>query len=99
RYECLAINPAQRLKFPEKGKNILKFTRFSRQNPHHWVVYADFVCMLVPLLGLLLSTLRSSSMAVSRHVPISYGYAVIDNNDEIVEDSYYYETDAVRHFL
>jgi hypothetical protein len=61
------------------------------------VVYADFECMLLPLAGCLPS--KSSITNVSKHVPISYGYVVVDQNNETVSDKYYFGTDAVENFI
>ena len=39
---CIAVNGTQGVKMPEKGKNILQFNNFHKQQQVPFVIYADF---------------------------------------------------------
>ena len=43
--DCIVINGNQTIRMPEKGKNILKFNNFRKQQPVPFVIYADFEAM------------------------------------------------------
>lgn len=43
--DCIVINGNQTIRMPEKGKNILKFNNFRKQQPVAFVIYADFEAM------------------------------------------------------
>lgn len=64
----------------------LKYTDVSKQLKIHFVVYADFECILERQYGCQTNTERPSTIKLAKRVPLGFTYKVVGINDEFTEN-------------
>ena len=74
---CLTINGCQAVQMPEKGKNILKFNNFHKQQKVPFVIYADFEAITEKISGGKPNDEKSYTEAYQKHTDCGYGYKVV----------------------
>ncbi|KAL9963656.1 hypothetical protein ACROYT_G027183 [Oculina patagonica] len=74
---CLTINGCQAVQMPEKGKNILKFNNFHKQQQVPFVIYADFEAITEKISGCKPNDGKSYTEAYQKHRDCGYGYKVV----------------------
>ena len=62
---------------PEKGKNILKFNNFHKQQKVPFVIYADFEAITEKISGCEPNNDKSYAEAYQKHIDCGYGYKVV----------------------
>ncbi|XP_054720676.1 uncharacterized protein LOC129230303 [Uloborus diversus] len=96
---CKDLSP-QRVKLPEKGKNILKFENINFQHTLPYVIYADFESIIVPLHSTPPSDTTSYTENVARHEACGYAYVVVGPDGKAVKPiTVYRGSDAATHFV
>ena len=71
---CLVINGTQAVKMPEKGKNILKFENYHKQQAVPFVIYADFEAITEKISSCKPNDKNSYTEAYQKHTDCGYGY-------------------------
>ena len=74
---CLTINGCQAVQMSEKGKNILKFNNFHKQQKVPFVIYADFEAITEKISGCKPNDDKSYTEAYQKHTDCGYGYKVV----------------------
>ena len=74
---CLTINGCQAVQMPEKGKNILKFNNFHKQQQVPFVIYSDFEALTEKISGCKPNDDKSYTEAYQKHTDCGYGYKVV----------------------
>ena len=74
---CLVINGTQAVKMPEKGKNILKFENYHKQQAVPFVIYADFEAITDKISSCTPNDKNSYTEVYQKHTDCGYGYKVV----------------------
>ena len=74
---CIQLNGVQAIKMPTKNNNILKFENFNKQQPVHFVIYADFESILERVQGCKPNDEKSYTQTYQKHTDCGYGYKVV----------------------
>ena len=69
---CLVINGTQAVKMPEKGKNILKFENYHKQQAVPFVIYADFEAITEKISGCKPNDDKSYTQEYQRYTDCGY---------------------------
>ena len=73
---CIAVNGTQAVKMPEKGKNILQFNNFHKQQVP-FVIYADFEAITEKISNCQPDDNQSYTNAYQKHTDCGYGYKLV----------------------
>ena len=74
---CIAVNGTQAVKMPEKGKNILQFNNFHKQQQVPFVIYADFEAITEKISNCQPDDNQSYTNAYQKHTDCGYGYKLV----------------------
>ena len=74
---CIVVNGTQVVKMPEKGKNILQFDNFHKQQQVPFVIYADFEAITEKISNCQPDDNQSYTNAYEKHTDCGYGYTVV----------------------
>ena len=74
---CIVVNGTQAVKMPEKGKNILQFDNFHKQQQVPFVIYADFEAITEKISNCQPDDNQSYTNAYQKHIDCGYGYKVV----------------------
>ena len=74
---CIALNGTQAVKMPEKGKNILQFNNFHKQQQVPFVIYADFEAITEKISNCQPDDNQSYTNAYQKHTDCGYGYKLV----------------------
>ena len=77
KYNCIEINGTQAVKMPDKGKNILQFNNFHKQQQVPFVIYADFEALTEKISNCQPDDNQSYTNAYQKHIDCGYGYKVV----------------------
>ena len=77
KYNCIEINGTQAVKMPDKGKNILQFDNFHKQQQVPFVIYADFDAITEKIFNCQPDDNQSYTNAYQKHIDCGYGYKVV----------------------
>jgi len=86
-------------KSQRKEKNILKFTNHHKQMRVPYIIYADFEVLNIPIEGCADNPEKSYTRQITKQVPCSYCYVVVQG-DGVAKDPVLYRGEkAAEHFL
>ena len=74
---CIAVNGTQAVKMPEKGKNILQFNNFHKQQQVPFVIYADFEAITEKISNCQPDDNQSYTNAYQKHTDCGFGYKLV----------------------
>ena len=74
---CIALNGTQAVKMPEKGKNILQFNNFHKQQQVPFVIYADFEAITEKISNCQPDDNQSYTHAYQKHTDCGFGYKLV----------------------
>ena len=74
---CIAVNGTQGVKMPEKGRNILQFNNFHKQQQVPFVIYADFEAITEKISNCQPDDNQSYTNAYQKHTDCGYGYKLV----------------------
>ena len=74
---CIVVNGTQAVKMPEKGKNILQFNNFHKQQQVPFVIYADFEAITEKISNCQPDDNQSYTNAYQKHTDCGYGYKLV----------------------
>ena len=96
--DCLKINGTQTIKMPKKDEYV-KFKNFERKIKSPFMIYADFLSILVPELKYSNPT-EAYTNKYQKHVACSYGYKLVCVDDKFSKPfKSYLGKDAVYIFI
>ena len=81
------------------GENKMSFTNYYKQMKVHYVIYADFECVLVKIAGCQPSQDASFTVKTERHVPCGFSYIAVRSNGKLFGPFNYRGREAVYVFL
>lgn len=94
------LNAPQRVKMPNEKNDKMRFSRFDKQLPVPFVVYADFECLLQRIDNCSPNPDHSYSQTLQKHDPCAFAYVVVDNNRKVVVSHELYRgEDCVEKFF
>ncbi|KAF8784960.1 hypothetical protein HNY73_010566 [Argiope bruennichi] len=93
---CLHNKP-QRLSMPSDLS--LKFNHFNKCVEHRYVVYADFECLLSKISTTRPDSNRSFTSPIEKHIPVSYAFIIVANENDLIYHSYYAGEKVIEKFF